>query len=307
MFLDLTKAFDCVDHQILLAKLSSYGFSNNAKLWFQSYLTNRWQSVSHNNQSSEFGEVKLGVPQCSILGPLLFSIYINDLPTILKQCDIYLYADDAVFFCNHHSLESLNRLIQEDMNNIVRWMLSNRLKLNIKKSCAMLIGSPQKIKELRLDISILGEPLMNVTKTKYLGVVVDNHLKWKEHISYLKQLIMFKIICLKRLLPLPKSTIMLLYRTYILPILDYCDCVWSCASATLLKSLDRIHYRFFKLVDRTEVPSTNSLPPSLILNNRRVFHVVLQTYKILKRICPNYLCDLVRFSRDVTSKNSKNT
>ncbi len=193
------------------------------------------------------------------------------------------------------------------MNNIIRWMLSNRLKLNIKKSCAMLIGSPQKIKELRLDISILGEPLMNVTKTKYLGVVVDNHLKWKEHISYLKQLIMFKIICLKRLLPLPKSTIMLLYRTYILPILDYCDCVWSCASATLLKSLDRIHYRFFKLVDRTEVPSTNSLPPSLILNNRRVFHVVLQTYKILKRICPNYLCDLVRFSRDVTGRNSKNT
>ena len=185
------------------------------------------------------------------------------------------------------------------MANIGRWMLSNKLKLNLKKSVTMLIGSPQKIKDLSLNISVLGESLINVIKIKYLGVIVDNHLKWVDHINYLKQCISLKIACLRRLLPLPKPTILFLYKSYILSILDYCDCVWSSASTSLLKSLDNIHYRFLKLVDRKNISP-------LCLSSRRQFHVSILTYKVLNGYCPEYLTGLVKYSSEVTGRSSRN-
>ncbi len=303
VFLDLTKAFDCIDHHILLNKLSSYNFGANTLDRFRSYLSERHQYVCVNSQSSELGEGKFGVPQGSILGPLLFSLFINDLPTILRSCHISLYADDAVIFLSHSSLDVLNETIQEEMANIGRWMLSNKLKLNLKKSVTMLIGSPQKIKDLSLNISVLGESLINVIKIKYLGVIVDNHLKWVDHINYLKQCISLKIACLRRLLPLPKPTILFLYKSYILSILDYCDCVWSSASTSLLKSLDDIHYRFLKLVDRKNI---SPLSPSLCLSSRRQFHVSILSYKVLNGYCPEYLTGLVKFSSEVTGRSSRN-
>ena len=304
MFLDLTKAFDCIDHQILLDKLSVYNFGLKTIDWFRSYLHDRWQSVCVDNHFSESGEVSLGVPQGSILGPLLFSLFINDLPSVPKHCQIYLYADDAVFFASHSSLDVVNKTLQEDLDLIGNWLLSNRLKLNVKKSVSMLIGSVQKTKDLSLSVTALGEPLANVTKTKYLGVFVDNHLKWDIHINHLKQCISSKIACLKRLFPLPKHIKLLLYRSYILSILDYCDCIWSSASDTLLKSLDNIHYRCLKSIDHSNWSS--AIPPSLCLQNRRRFHIVLQSFKILKGLCPSYLSGSSRFSSSVTGRSSKN-
>ena len=106
-------------------------------------------------------------------------------------------------------------------------MKSNRLKLNLSKSVGMLIGPIQKIKNYSLDVSLENVPLRNVTKVKYLGVWINNHLKWDDHIDYIRQRVINKIHCLRRLLPLPSRVTALLYKLYVLPIFDYCDCIWA--------------------------------------------------------------------------------
>ncbi len=153
-------------------------------------------------------------------------------------------------------------------------------------------------RELSLLLTVLGEPLANVTNTKYLGVFVDNHLKWEVHISHPKKSIWSKIACLRRLL---RHIVLPLYKIYIMPILDYCDCVWSSAGITLLKPLDSLHNRFLK-----SILSSSEILPSLCLINRRKYHIIIQSFKIVKGLCPSYLSNSLSFSSTITGRISKN-
>ena len=129
-FLDLAKAFDCVDHSILLTKLKQYGIVGSAYLWFESYLFNRWQHVSFQGCLSEWGAVSVGVPQGSILGPLLFSIYVNDLPTVVKHSQMNMYADDTELYLCGHDLLSVQHAFQCDLDAVQAWLCVNRLQLS---------------------------------------------------------------------------------------------------------------------------------------------------------------------------------
>lgn len=165
-FLDLSKAFDCVDHLILLKKMHSYGFTGDAELWLKSYLQDRTQQVCCNGVLSNSGKVTIGVPQGSILGPLLFSMYINDLSSILTHCSIILYADDIVIFVSDRSLEVVEKSLQLDLDHISNWMFSNKLKLNTKKCATMLIGSRQRCRDQLLNITLLDHNLKTATTIK---------------------------------------------------------------------------------------------------------------------------------------------
>ena len=134
IFIDLRKAFDTVNHNILLIKLEHYGIRGTALNWFKSYISNRKQYVFLNGESSKLKEVSCGVPQGSVLGPLLFLLYINDLPNISKNFDFYLFADDTNIYCEANTLDELEFTINKELKELRSWLIVNRLSLNINKT-----------------------------------------------------------------------------------------------------------------------------------------------------------------------------
>ena len=144
IFIDLQKAFDTVNHRILLQKLEHYGIRGIALQWFQSYLHNRKQFVSVNGHSSRLSNITCGVPQGSVLGPLLFLIYINDLPSTSKSLSFFLITDDTNIYFESNSTDRLIKVINKELKAVKAWLESNKLSLNIEKTNFVIFHSPKK-------------------------------------------------------------------------------------------------------------------------------------------------------------------
>ena len=158
-----------MNHEILLQKLSYFSVVGSSHLWFTSYLSGRTQQVCYCSKLSEPGLVTVGVPQGSILGPLLSSIYINDLPRAVSFSDVDLYADDTLISNSDLSLSVLEAQLQSDVDYVVSWLVSDRLWINVSKTISMLIGSRQKVGGQQLAIAIDDKPLYTVSVTRYLA------------------------------------------------------------------------------------------------------------------------------------------
>ena len=152
----MAKAFDCVDHGILLKKLPLYGIQGNGLKWFQDYLTDRKQRVCVGIEVSRWCDIDIGVPQGSVLGPVLFSIYVNDLIGVVRNCEIHMYADDTTIYKGNESLEILQDELQRDLNNVSSWLSSNRINVNVVKTVAMLIGSKRRVQNHSLQLYLNG-------------------------------------------------------------------------------------------------------------------------------------------------------
>ena len=188
VFIDLKKAFDTVDHDLLCKKLEHYSVQQRELSWFQSYLSNRKQFCRVGGVDSRTGDVEIGVPQGSCLGPLLFLIYINDLPSAVQGSTVSMYADDTSLCLKSRDISQLNEAINDDLAHLDSWLKGNKLSLNVAKTQSMLIATKPKHRTLnnaaeKLHLKIRGSELDVVNKTKYLGVHVDNSLDWKEHIK----------------------------------------------------------------------------------------------------------------------------
>ena len=183
VFVDLQKAFDTVDHQILLAKLNHYGIRGVSNDWFKSYLSNRNQYVSINGYESGLAAINCGVPQGSVLGPLLFLLYINDLNQAIKFCKVHHFANDTNLLCLSNSIKKLSKLVNADLKHLLNWLNANKISLNVKKTEMIIFKSKQKKLEGDLKIKLCGKRLYPTESVKYLGVKIDANLTWQHHVN----------------------------------------------------------------------------------------------------------------------------
>ena len=199
--LDIKKAFDSINHQILMSKMKDqFGIRENELNWFTSYLTDRQQVCYVKDHISSWKSIESGVPQGSILGPLMFLLYINDLPQYLKFTTPDLYADDTQIFASSDNYDELVELLNSDLKNISRWLSDNKLQHHTTKTKLMFIGSRYNIKNKIGDklVTFKNKPLKRYRSFKCLGVELDEHLSWEVHINAICKKVGERIGVLKR-------------------------------------------------------------------------------------------------------------
>ena len=259
VLIDFRKAFDTVDHKILLDKLYHYGIRGIALEWFKSYLSNRQQQVSYNGVSSKYQSVNCGVPQGSILGPLLFILYINDLSSASKILKSILFADDTTLIDSHKDLTTLVNRFNEELKHIVNWLNANRLSLNIDKTNFMVFR-PKNKNDQNLDILINGSRIDKVDKAKFLGVIIDCNLRWSDHVKYVTNRISKGIgIIIKARKYFNSETLLSLYNTLILPFISYCIHVWGTAANVYSSKIHILQKKIARIIVGVP-PRTHSQP-----------------------------------------------
>ena len=229
VFMDLSKAFDTLDHSILLSKLEYYGVRGVALKWFTSYLAMRKQFTYCNSFKSDILSLKCGVPQGSILGPLLFLIYINDICDVSTVFKYTLFADDTSVFLSHRDINSLERTINLELPKLTLWFRSNILSLNVQKTNFIHFRGKKKSNDnLSIVISVNGTQIERKTCTKFLGVYINEKLNWKDQVNHVTAPISRNIGVLYKVKSFVASNILLmLYNTLILPYISYCNILWA--------------------------------------------------------------------------------
>jgi len=262
IFIDLSKAFDTLNHSILLHKLEYYGIRGLPLKWLESYLLNRQQCVCINNTTSSLKYVTCGVPQGSILGPLMFLIYINDIVKCSPTLDKILFADDTNLFHSDKNIQNLFNTVNSELSSLSNWFKANKMSLNIKKTKYILFTNKKvDLIGLNLDLNIDGIVLDCVDSTKFLGVIVDKKLSWHDHINHISSKISRGLGILGRVRRLlPREILLLLYHTLIYPYLSYCCIAWGRAAKNVLSRLIILQKRAVRIITGAEYrASTGSL------------------------------------------------
>ena len=246
IFLDLSKAFDTLNHNILLQKLKYYGFKDSAISLMQSYLVNRKQYVEIEKIKSKTTTLITGVPQGSILGPLLFIICMNDINQASNVFKFILYADDSTLqtIVNSSSPMAISEKINRELENVHNWLCVNKLSINAGKSKFMIFSTKQKnISEykLNMNLKICGIEIEQLDSFNFLGLTLDSNLSWNAHIKHIRVKLARTggiIYRLKKFLP--PHILKTLYCTLALPYLHYCSLAWGHTSNKISRSQKRI-------------------------------------------------------------------
>ena len=291
LFLDLKKAFDTVDHEILISKLAKYGVKGRENNWLKSYLTNRSQYCSIDGQVSDIMEIESGIPQGSCLGPLLFIIYLNDFEHCLEHSRANMYADDTEITISSNNQAELIETAQAELLNIAEWMRINKLSLNSTKTEYMIIDHPRRRKkgESLPQLFINREIIKQVHKTKYLGVIVDDTLGWEEQYESVKKKVAGGLVAMKKLKDiLPQSMLFQVYKALVESHFRYADVVWGSLSNTKITALQRLQNRAFEIIQASKIKDS-WIRPTFSIDQIFQFDRSVQMFKIINKICPESL------------------
>ena len=250
IFIDLQKAFDTVDHDILLKKLEHYGIRGISNDWFRSYLKNRKQLVSISGVESHLANMDFGVPQGSVLGPLLFLIYINDLHNAIKFCTTRHFADDTNLLIYNKSLKQLQKDLNYDLRLLCRWLKANKISLNCGKTELIIFRHPNKQVNYKLKIKINGTKLIPSHQVKYLGIVLDPHLNWSHHTNGLASKLTRAAGMLAKIRHfVPKNTLRSIYFGIFSSLLTYGSQIWGQYSNQHIKRLQKIQNKAIRIIN----------------------------------------------------------
>ena len=226
LLLDLSKAFDCLPHKLLLCKLHAYGVSRDACDLLCSYLTNRKQRVKISTVKSDWAKLIKGIPQGSVLGPMLFNIFINDLTYVVENtCPLYNYADDNTLGFWHNELDDLKLNFEYGSKIAIEWFQENHMKVNVSKFQSIILKPKGVISDVEFHVS--GHSLKPVSSVKLLGVKIDERLSFDDHISALCAKASYQINALRRIVKyLTPENRMSIYNAFIASNFNYCNTVW---------------------------------------------------------------------------------
>ena len=295
--IDIRKAFDTVNHVTLLKKLEHYGVRHTSLKWFKDYLKDRTQVSDINGTRSQPGYVRTGVPQGSTLGPLLFILYINDLPSCFKHCSVNMYADDTAFYYSNREKQPVTDAINEDITNVYLWLCANKLSMHVGKTNTLLICNYQKIRHLdstSLNINLNEQDVTQTDSLKYLGIDIDNRFNFDVYIDNLIKKLNKSVGLLKRNAScLPLQTRKMLYNTLILPNLDYCSTVWDNASKQAVVRLQRLQNRALRIIlrkgPRTHIEDMLNSIKWMSVKQRLDYNKCVLMWRIVNNTAPPYL------------------
>ena len=302
VFLDLRKAFDTVDHSRIISKLPLYGIRDKELAWLESYLFDRKQFVQYDGHRSETQHIPCGVPQGSILGPLLFIILINDMGTVLKQCEHILYADDTVLYTSGKLCEQIERKLNDDLALIANWLGENNLIVNLKKTKTecVLFGTRQKTSKAKsLEIKMNGVNVTETTFYEYLGVTMDKSLTLAGHLNKVIKKASSRTNLLNRIRhnvnPYTAKTI---YKVMILPIMLYCANAFINIADSRKQQFENIQMRALRIVNGQS--NSVQLPTVQQIRNK---NCAVDVFKCLNGLAPSVYKDY--FTRTCHTKSTR--
>ena len=292
ILMDLSKAFDTIDHYLLLAKLKAYGFDDSALKLLKSYLSDRYQRCEIGNSYSDWSQMKTGVPQGSILGPLLFNIFINDIFYFVHSSNICNYADDNTIYSCDKNYDEVVRCLQLDFSNLKKWFYDNFLVLNPGKCHFMTLGT----KNISPDFIHNGIIIKHNTSQKLLGVIIDENLNFKEHIGEVCKKANQKMNALNRISSyISPEQHKLISNAYIKSFFNYCPLVWMFCGRKEIAKINKIHERCMRLTLHNFDDSFETL---LLLSGDTPIHqrclnfLMVEVYKYLNGLSPDIMSSI---------------
>ena len=306
--MDLSKAFDCISHDLLLAKLHAYGFDKPSLKLLYSYLKGRHQRVHINGEYSTWKEIISGVPQGSVLGPLLFNIFINDLFFSVKSCDIHNYADDNTLSVANTEIDTIISKLESDINILDTWFKSNGLLLNEKKCQFMIIEPFLTTRCSREKIKVNGKNLEEVKDSKLLGISLDSNITMRDHIKSICNQAGRKVNALARISHhFDEHKRKILMNAFITSQFNYCPVTWMFCQRKSNNLINRIHERALRIAFNDYVSDFECLlrkDDSVTIHHRNIQALTLEIYKTMHEFNPAFMKDVFLFGKhDYATRN----
>ena len=294
---DLSKAFDCLDHELLIAKLNAYGFSLPAIRLINDYLSNRKQRVKIDGNYSSWSDILFGVPQGSILGPLLFNIFMADLFFVMKDVDIASYADDTTPFIVENDIDKTITSLEEVSKTLFDWFKNNRLKSNADK-CHALVSTNASV-----NIKIGDYIISNSKCEKLLGIKLDSNLNFNTHITDLCKKASRKVSALARVTPFMEiEKRKLLMNAFFTSQFSYCPLIWMCHSRENNRKINMLHERCLRIIYNDKQSSFMELlnkDNSVSIHMRNIQKLAIEMFKFRKGLSPPLMGNIFKLRTEI--------